>query len=153
METFKILSSITKFFPKNCKSPLKFFFLIIWLSIIQEGKVLIFFEKEISVSLAYTFWGVVMYFFYLINWNYECPFERLGNLIISKILCSTFSWVYIYCLFYFCIKFFGTTEFHLILRVTLFQCFQEWVIRFIVKVYLLFSIFCQLHWFIADSLC
>ena len=45
-----------------------FFFLINWLSIIQVGKVLIFFfEKEISVSLAYNFCGVVMYFFYLIN--------------------------------------------------------------------------------------
>ena len=44
------------------------FFLINWLSIIQVGKVLIFFfEKEISVSLAYNFCGVVMYFFYLIN--------------------------------------------------------------------------------------
>ena len=26
-----------------------------------------FFEKEISVSLAYNFFGVVMYFFHLIN--------------------------------------------------------------------------------------
>ena len=42
-----------------------------------------FFEKEISVSLAYNFCGVVMYFFYLINWNYECPFERIDILIIS----------------------------------------------------------------------
>ena len=38
------------------------------MSIIQVGKVLIFFfVKEISVSLAYNFCGVVMYFFYLIN--------------------------------------------------------------------------------------
>ena len=43
------------------------FFLINWLSIIQVGKVLIFFEKEISVSLAYNFCGAVRYFFYLIN--------------------------------------------------------------------------------------
>ena len=94
-----------------------------------------FFEKEISVSLAYNFCAVVMYFFYLINWNYECPLERLGILIISIILCSTFTRVYIIFLFVlFCIEFFGTTEFHLILCVTLFQCFQECVIRLIVKV-------------------
>ena len=112
------------------------FFLINWLSIIQVGKVLIFFfEKEISVSLAYNFCGVVMYFFYLINWNYECPFERIDILIISIILCSTFTRVYIIFLFVlFCIEFFGTTEFHLIVCVTLFQCFQECVIRLIVKV-------------------
>ena len=91
-----------------------------------------FSEKEINVSLAYNFCGVVMYFFYLINWNFECPFERFGKLIISIILCSTFTPLYIF-LFYFCIEFFGTTEFHLILCVTLFQCFQEWVIRFIVN--------------------
>ena len=48
-----------------------------------------------------------MYLFHLINWNYECPFERLGNLIISIILCSTFTRVYIFCLFYFCIEFFA----------------------------------------------
>ena len=76
-----------------------------------------------------------MYFFYLINWNYECPFERIGILIISIILCSTFTPVYIIFLFVlFCIEFFGTTEFHLIVCVTLFQCFQECVIRLIVKV-------------------
>ena len=76
-----------------------------------------------------------MYFFYLINWNYECPFERIGILIISIILCSTFTRVYIIFLFVLlCIEFFGTTEFHLIVCVTLFQCFQECVIRLIVKV-------------------
>ena len=76
-----------------------------------------------------------MYFFYLINWNYECPFERIGILIISIILCSTFTRVYIRFLFVLlCIEFFGTTEFHLIVCVTLFQCFQESVIRLIVKV-------------------
>ena len=111
------------------------FFLINWLSIIQVGKVSNFFIKEISVSLAYNFCGVVMYFFHLINWNYECPFERLGNLIISIIICSTFTRVYIIFLFVLlCIEFLGTTEFHLIVCVTLFQCFQEWVIRLIVKV-------------------
>ena len=91
---------------------------------------------EISVSLAYKFCGAVMYFFYLINWNYECPFERIGILIILIILCSTLTRVYIifFCLFYFCIEFFETTEFHLIVCVTLFQCFQECVIRLIVKV-------------------
>ena len=94
-----------------------------------------FFEKEISVSLAYNFCAVVMYSFYLINWNYECPFEWIGILIISIILCSTFTRVYIIFLFVLlCIEFFGTTEFHLIVRVTLFQCFQESVIRLIVKV-------------------
>ena len=111
------------------------FFLINWLSIIQVGKVSNFFVKEISVSLAYNFCGVVMYFFHLINWNYECPFERLGNLAISIILCSTFTRVYIIFLFVLlCIEFLGTTEFHLIVCVTLFQCFQECVIRLIVKV-------------------
>ena len=111
------------------------FFLINCLSIIQVGKVSNFFVKEISVSLTYIFCGVVMYFFHLINWNYECPFERLGNLIISIILCSTFTRVYIIFLFVLlCIEFFGTTEFHLIVCVTLFQCFQECVIRLIVKV-------------------
>ena len=75
-----------------------------------------------------------MYSFYLINWNYECPFERIGILIISIILCSTFTRVYIIFLFVLlCIEFFGTTEFHLIVCVTLFQCFQECVIRLIVK--------------------
>ena len=79
-----------------------------------------FFEKEISVSLAYNFCGAVMYFLYLINWNYECPFERIGILIISIILCSTFTRVYIIFLFVLlCIEFFGTTEFHLIVCVTL----------------------------------
>ena len=43
------------------------FSLINWLSIIQVGKVSNFFVKEISVSLAYNFCGVVMYFFHLIN--------------------------------------------------------------------------------------
>ena len=43
------------------------FFLINWLSIIQVGKVSNFFVKEISVSLAYNFCGVIMYFFYLFN--------------------------------------------------------------------------------------
>ena len=91
---------------------------------------------EISVSLAYNFCGAVMYFFYLINWNYERPFERIGILIILIILCPTLTRVYIifFCLFYFCIEFFETTEFHLIVCVTLFQCFQECVIILIVKV-------------------
>ena len=76
-----------------------------------------------------------MYFFFFINWNYECPFERIGILIISIILCSTLTRVYIIFLFVLlCIEFFGTTEFHLIVCVTLFQCFQECVIRLIVKV-------------------
>ena len=111
------------------------FSLINWWSIIQVGKVLNFFVKEISVSLVYNFCGVVMYFFHLIKWNYECPFERLCNLIISIILCSTFTRVYIIFLFILlCIEFFGTTEFPLIVCVTLFQCFQESVIRLIVKV-------------------
>ena len=75
-----------------------------------------------------------MYFFYLINWNYECPFEQIGILIISIILCSTFTRVYIIFLFVLlCIEFFGTTEYNLIVCVTLFQCFQECVIRLIVK--------------------
>ena len=105
------------------------------MSIIQVGKVSNFFVKEISVSLTYIFCGVVMYFFHLINWNYECSFEPLGNLIISIILCSTFTRVYIIFLFVLlCIEFLGTTEFHLIVCVTLFQCFQECVIRLIVKV-------------------
>ena len=57
------------------------------------------------------------------------------HLIISIILCSTFTRVYIIFLFVLlCIEFFGTTEFNLILCVTLFQCFQECVIRLIVKV-------------------
>ena len=45
------------------------FFLINWWSIIQVGKVFdfFFFEMEISVSFAYNFCGVVIYFFYLIN--------------------------------------------------------------------------------------
>ena len=45
-------------------------FLINWLSIIQVGNVLtLFFEKEISVSLAYNFCGVVKtsYVFLLFN--------------------------------------------------------------------------------------
>ena len=105
------------------------------MSIIQVGKVSNFFVKEISVSLAYNFCGVIMYFFYLINWNYECPFERIGILIISIILCSTFTRVYIIFLFVLlCIEFFGTTEFNSIVCVTLFQCLQECVIRLIVKV-------------------
>ena len=113
-----------------------------------------FFEKEISVSLAYIFCAVVMYSFYLINWNYECPFERTDILIISIILCSTFTRVYIIFLcVLLCIEFFGTTEFHLIVCVTLFQCFQECVIRLIVKVTYYSQYFCRLHWFIADSLC
>ena len=61
-----------------------------------------------------------MYFFYLITCNYEYPFERIGILIISIILCSTFTRVYIMFLFVLlCIEFFGTTEFHLIVSVTL----------------------------------
>ena len=76
-----------------------------------------------------------VFLFFIINWNYECPFERIGNLIISIILCSTFNRVYIIFLFVLlCIEFFGTTEFNLIVSVTLFQCFQECVIRLIVKV-------------------
>ena len=132
-----------------------FNFFLNWLSIIQVGKVLIFFfEKEISVSLAYNFCGVVMYLFYLINWNYECPFERIGILIISIILCSTFTRVYIIFLFVlFCIEFFGTTEFHLIVCVTLISMLPGVVNYIDCKIYLLFSIFCRLHWFIADSLC
>ena len=47
-------------------------------------------------------------------------------------LFDSYSTLYFF-LFYFCIEFFGTTEFNLILCVTLFQCFQEWVIRFIVN--------------------
>ena len=55
-------------------------------------------------------------------------------LIISIILCSTFTRVYIILLFVLLfIEFFGTTEFHLIVCVTLFQCFQESVNRLIVK--------------------
>ena len=57
------------------------------------------------------------------------------HLIISIILCSTFTRVYIIFLFVLlCIEFFGTTEFNSIVCVTLFQYFQEWVIRLIVKV-------------------
>ena len=93
-------------------------------------------------ELAYNFCGVVMYFFHLINWNYECPFERLGNLINSVILCSTFTRVYIIFLFVLlCIEFFGTTEFHIIVCVTLFQYFQESVIRLIVKATYYFQYF------------
>ena len=61
--------------------------------------------------------------------------RTIRHLIISIILCSTFTRVYIIFLFVLlCIEFFGTTEFHLIVCVTLFQCFQECVIRLIVKV-------------------
>ena len=89
---------------------------------------------EISVSLAYNFCGVVIYFFYLINWYYECPFKRIGILIISIILFSTFTRVYIIFSFVLlCIEFFGIAEFHLIVCVRLFQYFQECVIRLIVK--------------------
>ena len=57
------------------------------------------------------------------------------HLIISIILCSTFTRVYVRFLFVLlCFEFFGTTEFHSIVCVTLFQCFQESVIRLIVKV-------------------
>ena len=59
---------------------------------------------------------------------------NIGILIISIILCSTFTWVYIIFLFILlCIEFFGTTEFNLIVCVTLFQCFQECVIRLVVR--------------------
>ena len=56
------------------------------------------------------------------------------HLIIWIILCSTFTRVYIRFLFVLlCIEFFGTTEFNSIVCVTLFQYFQECVIRLIVK--------------------
>ena len=56
------------------------------------------------------------------------------HLIISIILCSTFTRVYIRFLFVLlCIEFFGTTEFNSIVCVTLFQYFQECIIRLIVK--------------------
>ena len=57
------------------------------------------------------------------------------HLIISIILCSTFTRVYIIFLFVLlCIEFFGTTEFHLIVCVTLISMLPGERIRLIVKV-------------------
>ena len=60
--------------------------------------------------------------------------NRHLNYLINSLFDFYSSLYYIFLFVLFCIEFFGTTEFHLIVCVTLFQCFQECVIRLIVKV-------------------